>query len=187
MGEAPMPREQYPPPISARVARHALSARNIFATTPIRSCNRVKRIWPRRLLSLRALRPDASPRATPRTILFIVRARLTCARADSITLPLMAEPLTVPNPLHDLHRQAEAEFQSWASIEIVSTFGEPQAEYAALHKGCALVDLPQRGVIEVTGKDRLPFLNNLISNEVYSKQMKSGIAAGRGVYAFLLN
>ena len=36
------------------------------------------------------------------------------------------------NSLHDLHQQADAEFQAYADIEIVSTFGEPQAEYAAI-------------------------------------------------------
>jgi folate-binding protein YgfZ len=91
------------------------------------------------------------------------------------------------NPLHDLHRQAEAEFQPYADIEIVSTFGEPQAEYAAIRKSCGLMDLPQRGIIELTGKDRLPFLNNLLSNQTFDKQTRSGLAPGKGVYAFLLN
>ena len=36
------------------------------------------------------------------------------------------------NPLLDLHRQAEAEFQPYGPIEIVSTFGEAQAEYGAV-------------------------------------------------------
>jgi folate-binding protein YgfZ len=91
------------------------------------------------------------------------------------------------NPLHELHRQAEAEFQAYADIEIVCTFGEPQAEYAAIRKSCGLMDLPQRGIIELTGKDRLPFLNNLLSNQTFDKQTKSGLAPGKGIYAFLLN
>jgi folate-binding protein YgfZ len=49
------------------------------------------------------------------------------------------------------------------------------------------MDLPQRGVIELTGKVRQPFLNNLITNQVWSKETRSGLAAGQGVYAFLLN
>src|SRR5947209_8400122 len=94
---------------------------------------------------------------------------------------------TLPNPLHALHQQAEAEFQPYATTEIVSTFGEPQAEYAALHKGCGMIDLPQRGLLELTGKDRLAFLNNLLTNQTYDKQTKTGLAAGKGVYAFFLN
>ena len=49
------------------------------------------------------------------------------------------------NPLLDLHRQADAEFQPYGDLEIVTTFGEPQAEYAAIHKGSGLMDLPFRG------------------------------------------
>lgn len=95
-------------------------------------------------------------------------------------------PREIPNPLRELHAAADAEFQAYEALEIVSTFGEPQAEYAALHKACGLMDLAHRGVIELTGKDRLPFLNNLLSNETWSKQSKVDLAAGQGVYAFLL-
>ncbi|HSV12636.1 MAG TPA: glycine cleavage T C-terminal barrel domain-containing protein [Tepidisphaeraceae bacterium] len=91
------------------------------------------------------------------------------------------------NPLLATHQQAQAELQAYGEIEIVSTFGEPQAEYAAIRKGAAMIDLPQRGILELTGKDRLPFLNNLLTNQTYDKNTKTGVSAGRGVYAFLLN
>lgn len=91
------------------------------------------------------------------------------------------------NPLIDLHRSAEAETQDYAGVEIVSTFGEPQAEYAAVHKSAALFDWPQRGVVELTGKDRLPFLNNLLTNQTFDKDKKAPMPSGTAVYAFLLN
>jgi len=91
------------------------------------------------------------------------------------------------NPLHPVHRQAEAEFQAYGDIEIVSTFGEPQAEYAAIRKSCGLLDRPQRAVIELTGADRLPFLNNLLTNQTWDKQTKQPILSGQAIYAFLLN
>ena len=94
---------------------------------------------------------------------------------------------SLPNPLRDLHEQAQAEFQAYAEVEIVSTFGEPQAEYASLRRACGMMDQPQRGILELTGKDRLPFLNNLLTNQTWDKQTKSGLAAGQGVYAFFLN
>src|SRR4030095_5846955 len=50
-----------------------------------------------------------------------------------------------PNPLRTLHESAGAELQRYDQLDIVSTFGEPQAEYAAIHKGCALVDQTPRG------------------------------------------
>ncbi|MGA3067889.1 MAG: glycine cleavage T C-terminal barrel domain-containing protein [Tepidisphaeraceae bacterium] len=95
--------------------------------------------------------------------------------------------LALPNPLHDLHVRADAEFQSYGGVEIVCTFGEPQAEYSALHKGCALTDLPQRGILQVGGTDRLDFLNRLLTNQLIDKDTKTPIPAGAGVYAFLLN
>jgi folate-binding protein YgfZ len=98
----------------------------------------------------------------------------------------MAETIVL-NPLHELHTQAGAEFQFYDNIEIVSTFGEPQAEYAAIRKGTALFDLAHRGLLELTGKDRLPFLNNLLTNQTFDKSTKTGLTAGQGVYAFLLN
>ena len=91
------------------------------------------------------------------------------------------------NPLLDLHRQAEAEFQPYGAIEIVSTFGEPQAEYGSVRKACGLIDQPQRAIVEISGKDRLTFLNNLLTNQTCDKQTKIGLKAGTGVYAYLLH
>jgi aminomethyltransferase len=92
-----------------------------------------------------------------------------------------------PNPLRDLHDASGTEFQAYDRIDIVSTFGEPQAEYAAVRKGCALTDEPQRGVLELVGKDRHSFLNNLLTNQTWDKERKTGLAPGTGVYAFFLN
>jgi aminomethyltransferase len=91
------------------------------------------------------------------------------------------------NPLHALHQQAEADFQPYGDIPVVSTFGEPQAEYAAIRKGAALIDRPHRGVLELTGRDRLPFLNNLLTNETWNKDRKAPMPAGSAIYAFFLN
>jgi folate-binding protein YgfZ len=91
------------------------------------------------------------------------------------------------NPLKRLHEEAEAEFQQYGEIEIVCTFGEPQAEYAAIRKGCALFDAAQRGILKVTGVDRIDFLNRFLTNRLADKDGKNPIAAGQGAYAFLLN
>jgi len=92
----------------------------------------------------------------------------------------------IPNPLHQLHETAGAEFQPYDAVQIVSTFGEPEAEYAAIRKSAAILDEPQRGVLEVTGADRLPLLNNLLTNQIWDKDAKTGLKAGEGVYAFFL-
>ena len=96
-------------------------------------------------------------------------------------------PRPFPNPLRGAHEAAGAEFQPYDQLEIVTTFGEPQAEYAALRKGCGMMDEPQRGVLELTGKDRLPFLNNLLTNQTWDKERNAGMAPGTGVYAYFLN
>lgn len=106
--------------------------------------------------------------------------------------PLVRDPIEImtvdyPNPLKTLHEQAGAEMLPYGAVEIVSTFNEPQAEYAAIHKGCGLMDLPQRGIVEVTGADRLKFLNNLLTNELINRETKAPLESGQGVYAFLLN
>jgi aminomethyltransferase len=91
------------------------------------------------------------------------------------------------NPLHAIHEKAGAEFQAYGQTPIVLTFGEPQAEYAAIRKAAAVIDRPYRGILELSGKDRHSFLNNLLTNQVWDKEKKIGLAAGEGVYAFFLN
>ncbi|HEY7118853.1 MAG TPA: hypothetical protein VH475_19850, partial [Tepidisphaeraceae bacterium] len=94
-------------------------------------------------------------------------------------------PEVLPNTLRELHAaHPETESQPYAQLEIVSTFGQPEAEYAAIRKSTGLMDLPQRSILELTGKDRLAFLNNLLTNQTWDKQTKSGLAPGSGVYAY---
>lgn len=95
----------------------------------------------------------------------------------------------LPQPLLSHHQAIhEAEFQPYSDrFQIVSTFGQPPLEYAAIRKSAALMDLPQRGLIELTGADRLAFLNNLLTNQTWDKSAKTGLPAQTGVYAFFLN
>jgi glycine cleavage system aminomethyltransferase T len=92
-----------------------------------------------------------------------------------------------PNPLLPQHESAAAETQAYDALEIVTTFGDPGREYGAIHEGCGLMDLPQRGLLELTGADRLSFLNNLVSNVTWDKNAKQNMPPGSGVYAFFLN
>ncbi len=91
------------------------------------------------------------------------------------------------SPIHALHESAGAEFQDYAGTPIVLTFGQPQAEYSAIRKSAAIIDFPQRGFIEIGGPDRLAFLNNLLTNQTWNKNTKTGLAAGTGIYSYLLN
>jgi len=60
-------------------------------------------------------------------------------------------------------------------------FGDPQAEFAALRNACGVYDLGFRAKISLTGGDRVRWLNGMVTNNIRD------LAAGHGVYAFLLN
>src|SRR5579859_3700598 len=60
-------------------------------------------------------------------------------------------------------------------------FGDPQAEFSSLRNGCGVYDLGYRAKISLTGGDRMRWLNGMVTNNIRD------LAAGHGVYAFLLN
>ena len=70
-------------------------------------------------------------------------------------------------------------------INLVGTYGELELEYAAIRKGCLLVDLPNRAVLEVTGSDRLDFLNRMLTQEL--RPGKAWLEPFTSVGSFWLN
>jgi len=66
-------------------------------------------------------------------------------------------------------------------VELVETFGEYAAEYAAIRKGVGILDAPHRAVIQLTGEDRIDLLHRFLTNEV------NGLEPGQSVRGFLLN
>ena len=86
------------------------------------------------------------------------------------------------NPLQQMHEQAEATFLPYGKeLQIVESYGEVEAEYAAIRKAAALMDSPHRSVVILTGKDRLSFLHNKVTNDT------NKLTAGQGCYAYMLN
>ncbi len=62
--------------------------------------------------------------------------------------------------------------------------GDPAAieeEYRAATEACAVVDLPERGLIEVGGPKRIDFLQRILSNDI------AGLGPGEGRLAALMN
>ena len=59
-------------------------------------------------------------------------------------------------------------------------FSDPQSEFAALRSGCGVYDLGYRAKISISGRDRVRWLNGMVTNNIRD------FAAGQGVYAFLL-
>lgn len=60
-------------------------------------------------------------------------------------------------------------------------FTDPRTELSAITTGCAVYDLGFRSRIQLTGADRVRWLNGMVTNNIRD------LAPGRGVYAFLLN
>jgi tRNA-modifying protein YgfZ len=54
-------------------------------------------------------------------------------------------------------------------------------EYAAAREGAALFSLPERGLLSVTGPQRIKFLHNILSNDLQSR------APGQGVLAAVMD
>ena len=109
--------------------------------------------------------------------------------ADALPQHLGVSDASPPaSPLAEQHDAVDlVEWASWGNVPVVSTFGHPQAEYAAIRRGVGLLDLPQRGVIEATGTDRHAFLNNLLTNGLVHPKTKAPLPAGHGCYSFFLN
>lgn len=96
------------------------------------------------------------------------------SETEAASLLLRAEVETIPYGPPDL------------STQIVATWGLVEAEYAAIRRGAGLMDRPERGVIRVTGADRVDFLHRMLTQDL------RGLAAGpaetaRGVRSFWLN
>ena len=66
-------------------------------------------------------------------------------------------------------------------VETVLSFGSLAGELEALRSGCASFALPWRAQIRVTGKDRVRWLHNMVTNNVRD------LAVNRGNYNFVLN
>ncbi|MFJ6025865.1 YgfZ/GcvT domain-containing protein [Pseudarthrobacter sp. NPDC092424] len=71
--------------------------------------------------------------------------------------------MTTPSPL--LSRPGAVEAAA-ADAGVAAHYGEPLREQRALAAGTAVVDLSHRGVVTVTGPDRLSWLNTLSSQQV---------------------
>lgn len=67
------------------------------------------------------------------------------------------------SPLADYHRANGAVF---TDSPLPAHFGDPAREYAAAHDAAGLIDRSDRGLLQFTGPDRLPFLQGMLSNDL---------------------
>jgi folate-binding protein YgfZ len=75
-----------------------------------------------------------------------------------------------PSPLLDRLRRDGAVLSPWgpedAGIDVPAAFDALELEYAAIRKHAALLDQPHRAVIQVTGADRLDFLQRMLTQDL---------------------
>ncbi len=67
------------------------------------------------------------------------------------------------------------------SAEIVGVFDRVETEYAAIRRGAALCDKPQRGTLEIRGRDRVEFLQRMLTQDI------KGLSVGQTRESFWLN
>ena len=84
-------------------------------------------------------------------------------------------------PLYDALAESGARFAQYCEAETPAAFGEVVSEFRELNSGCAVYDLGWRAKVAVAGKDRVRWLNGMVSNNV------KDLPAGRGNYSFVLN
>jgi aminomethyltransferase len=70
---------------------------------------------------------------------------------------------------------------TYNGTETVVSFGDPAAELEALRTGCGAFSLAWRSRVNVTGKDRVRWLHNMVTNNVRD------LPSNRGKYNFVLN
>jgi aminomethyltransferase len=89
--------------------------------------------------------------------------------------------LSMQTPLIEVERAAKATFAEYHGIELPEHFSDLAAEHKAARETLAIFDTNWHAIIELTGPDRLRYLNAIVSNDV------KNLAAGEGRLALLLN
>lgn len=79
--------------------------------------------------------------------------------------PGAASAVTVASPEIDWLPYGPADADR---CEIVGTYGKLEAEYAAIRRGAALIDCPQRGTLVIGGADRTAFLQRMVTADLKS-------------------
>ena len=72
--------------------------------------------------------------------------------------------------LHYLHEKLEAQLESIGEWEMPAHYGDPVAEHLAVRKGAGIADLSHRGLMQITGDDRVTWIQSIISNDILPLQ-----------------
>jgi folate-binding protein YgfZ len=83
-------------------------------------------------------------------------------------------------PLLDEHKIADATLASFHGVKLPEQFTSFADEYRAAREAVAMFDTNWHAIVELTGPDRIRYLNAIVSNDVKS------LGEGRGTLALLL-
>jgi folate-binding protein YgfZ len=87
-------------------------------------------------------------------------------------------PMSELSPLLALPGAVEA---AWPDEGVAAHYGDPMREQRALAESAGLVDRSNRGVLRITGQDRLSWLHSLTTQQL------EGLAAGQSAQALILS
>jgi glycine cleavage system T protein len=85
------------------------------------------------------------------------------------------------SPLSTFHESNGARFVERDGWLLPAHFGNSSAEYAAVRSAVGFIDLSHRALLQLTGADRVSFLQGMVSNDV------KALKPGEGQYATILN
>lgn len=85
------------------------------------------------------------------------------------------------SPLHEIHKSLSATFNEAHGWEMPSHYGNAVAEHLNVRKGTGIVDLSHRGKLRISGKDRVTFLQRILSQDI------NKIRPSTGAYSTLLD
>jgi len=88
--------------------------------------------------------------------------------------------MAIQSPFAEQEKAATAAFTERFGVVLAEHFGDPGREYEAARRAVGLVDLSFRGLLEVTGGDRVRWLNGQVTNDV------NALRPGRGMLAAAL-
>jgi folate-binding protein YgfZ len=83
--------------------------------------------------------------------------------------------------LHHGRGSAEVRLGRYNGVETVTAFTDPTSELRALTSSCGIFDLEWRAKIAVRGRDRVRWLNGMVTNTI------KDLPVDRGNYSFVLN
>lgn len=83
-------------------------------------------------------------------------------------------------PLHDVEAARGARFVERHGWRIAAHYGDARAEYEAVRHRAGALDLGHLGKIAVSGRDRVRYLHNMLSNDI------KALGPGSGCYATML-